>query len=208
MTLRGYVSCVTDCPYEGPIAPAAVAEVAARLLELGCREVSLGDTIGRGDARRRSPRCSRRCWRSRRPPGSPGISTTPAGRALDNIEICLGFGLATFDAAVGGLGGCPYAPGAPGNVATEAVAARLAALGHATGVDPDAPGGGGGVRPPAEGGGVSYATIVLEIDDDGVARLTLNRPERHNALSAAMCDELTDAAAALDADAGRCGRWC
>lgn len=134
IALRGYVSCVTDCPFEGPVAPRAVAQVTERLFGLGCREVSLGDTIGRA---------------------TPGrvvamldavLGTAPAarlaghfhdtgGRALANVEAALGMGLRVFDAACGGLGGCPYAPGAPGNVATEAVVARLAELGYATGID-------------------------------------------------------------------------
>lgn len=132
--LRGYVSCVTDCPFEGPVAPAAVAEVAGRLFGLGCAEVSLGDTIGRGTPETVAAMLEAALAQA---PADrlAGHFHDTGGRALANIETCLGHGLTTFDAAVGGLGGCPYAPGAPGNVATEAVAARMAALGHATGVD-------------------------------------------------------------------------
>jgi hydroxymethylglutaryl-CoA lyase len=134
VALRGYVSCVTDCPYEGAIAPRQVATVVARLLDLGCREVSLGETIGRG-----TPEAVAAMLEA-------VLAVAPAerlaghfhdtgGRALANIETALDHGLRVFDAAAGGLGGCPFAPGAAGNVATEAVAERLAALGHATGVD-------------------------------------------------------------------------
>ena len=134
IALRGYVSCVTDCPYEGEIAPAAVARVAERLFALGCREVSLGDTIGRGtparvvallDAVLEVAPAARLA----------GHFHDTGGRALENIEAALGMGLRVFDAACGGLGGCPFAPGASGNVASEAVVARLEALGFATGID-------------------------------------------------------------------------
>ena len=134
--LRGYVSCVTDCPFEGPVAPAAVARVATDLFALGCAEVSLGDTIGRGTPE--TVAAMLEAVLAKAPADAfAGHFHDTGGRALANIETCLAYGLATFDAAVAGLGGCPYAPGAPGNVATEAVAARLAALGHATGVDPE-----------------------------------------------------------------------
>ena len=134
--LRGYVSCVTDCPFDGPVPPGSVARVVASLRDLGCYEVSLGDTIGAG-----TPQTIAAMLRA-------ALDEVPAdrlaghyhdtgGRALANIEASLALGLRVFDAAVGGLGGCPYAPGAPGNVATEAVAARLAALGFATGLDGD-----------------------------------------------------------------------
>ena len=134
--VRGYVSCVVECPYDGPVAPAAVARVVAALRDMGCYEVSLGDTIGRAT-----------------PEGivamlNAVLEEMPAerlaghyhdtgGMACDNVEASLSLGLRVFDAAVGGLGGCPYAPGAAGNVATEAVAARVAALGYAHGLDMD-----------------------------------------------------------------------
>lgn len=134
LRVRGYISCVTDCPYDGAVPPAQVASLARALLEMGCYEISLGDTLGQGT------------------PESIGamldavLEVVPAGRlaghyhdtngrALDNIEASLGRGLRVFDAAVGGLGGCPYAPGAKGNVATEQVMDRLAALGCDTGLD-------------------------------------------------------------------------
>ena len=134
MLVRGYVSCVVECPYDGPTPPAKVAEVAAALLGMGCYEISLGDTIGRG-----TPEAVDAMF-------GAVLDVIPAaklaghfhdtsGRALDNIEVALARGVRVFDAAVGGLGGCPYAPGAAGNVATEAVHARLINLGYQTGLD-------------------------------------------------------------------------
>jgi hydroxymethylglutaryl-CoA lyase len=134
--VRGYVSCVTDCPYDGPVTPPAVARVAVALAAMGCHEVSLGDTIGHG-----TPETVSRML-------DVVLTDLPAarlaghfhdtkGRALDNIRISLGRGLRVFDASAGGLGGCPYAPGAAGNVATEAVVALLTAEGYDTGIDAD-----------------------------------------------------------------------
>jgi hydroxymethylglutaryl-CoA lyase len=133
--IRGYVSVVTDCPYDGPVAPAAVARVAAVLRGMGCFEVSLGDTIGQGrpetvDAMLAAVLGELPATRL------AGHFHDTAGRALDNIDASLARGLRVFDAAVGGLGGCPYAPGAKGNVATERVEAHLSARGFATGLDP------------------------------------------------------------------------
>ncbi len=134
IALRGYVSCVTDCPYEGPVAPGAVAAVTERLFALGCREVSLGDTIGRG--RPEAVAAMLRAVLGVADAGRlAGHFHDTAGRALVNIQVALEHGLRVFDAAAGGLGGCPYAPGAAGNVATENVAAMMADLGHATGID-------------------------------------------------------------------------
>jgi hydroxymethylglutaryl-CoA lyase len=132
--VRGYVSCVTDCPYDGRVAPDAVAAVAGELMAMGCYEVSLGDTIGQG-----TPETIRDMLIAvldRVPAGRlAGHYHDTGGRALDNIEMSLELGLRVFDAAVGGLGGCPYAPGAKGNVATEKVHDRLTALGLSTGLD-------------------------------------------------------------------------
>lgn len=134
LPVRGYVSCVTDCPYDGPVAPAQVARVAAALLAMGCYEISLGDTIGQG--RPESIDAMLAAVLDAVPAGQlAGHYHDTAGRALENIEVSLARGLRVFDAAVGGLGGCPYAPGAAGNVATEAVHARLTALGYQTGLD-------------------------------------------------------------------------
>lgn len=134
--VRGYVSCVVACPYDGPTPPGKAAEVAARLAEAGCYEVSLGDTIGAGTPETVAALLEAVCAAL---PAErlAGHFHDTNGRALDNIEVALGHGLRVFDAAVGGLGGCPFAPGAAGNVATEAVHARLAELGHETGLDAD-----------------------------------------------------------------------
>lgn len=134
LPLRGYVSCVTDCPYEGAIEPRKVASVTAQLLTLGCREVSLGDTLGRGTPD--SVAEMLRAVLEVTPAGRlAGHFHDTAGRAIENIEVALGLGLRVFDTACGGLGGCPFAPGAAGNVATERVVARLAELGFDTGID-------------------------------------------------------------------------
>ncbi|MBO6602919.1 MAG: hydroxymethylglutaryl-CoA lyase [Roseicyclus sp.] len=134
LPVRGYVSCVTDCPYDGPVDPGQVARVADRLFAMGCYEISLGDTLGHG-----TPDSIARMLlavRSVVPAGRlAGHYHDTRGRALDNIDASLSLGLRVFDAAVGGLGGCPYAPGAAGNVATEAVARHLADLGYETGLD-------------------------------------------------------------------------
>jgi hydroxymethylglutaryl-CoA lyase len=133
--LRGYVSCVTDCPFEGRIAPEAVARVAERLLALGCREVSLGDTIGRGTPEAVS--LMLQAVLDIAPPERlAGHFHDTFGRALENVAVGLDHGLRVFDSSCGGLGGCPYAPGAAGNVASESVAARVAELGFETGLDP------------------------------------------------------------------------
>jgi hydroxymethylglutaryl-CoA lyase len=134
LPVRGYVSCVTDCPYDGPTPSAKVAEVAAWLFASGCYEISLGETIGAGTPETVAAMLD------------AVLDAVPAdrlaghyhdtrGRALENIEISLERGLRVFDAAVGGLGGCPYAPGAKGNVATGAVVERLRELGFETGID-------------------------------------------------------------------------
>ena len=132
--MRGYVSCVVECPYDGPVAPSDVARVVAALRDMGCYEVSLGDTIGR--ATPDGIEAMLRAVLEEFPAGAlAGHYHDTGGMACDNIEVSLSHGLRVFDAAVGGLGGCPYAPGAAGNVATEAVAARLDALGYTHGLD-------------------------------------------------------------------------
>lgn len=133
--VRGYVSVVTDCPFDGPTPPRNVARVAAALRDLGCYEVSLGETIGQGRPETVDAMLSA-VLEELPPERLAGHFHDTAGRALENIDTSLARGLRVFDAAVGGLGGCPYAPGAKGNVATEAVAAHLAALGYDTGLDP------------------------------------------------------------------------
>ncbi|NOD74814.1 MULTISPECIES: hydroxymethylglutaryl-CoA lyase [unclassified Ruegeria] len=134
LPVRGYVSCVTDCPYDGPTPPEKVAEVADRLFALGCYEVSLGDTIGQGTPDKIAHMLL--AVRERVPVTRlAGHFHDTNGRAIDNIDAALALGVRVFDAAVGGLGGCPYAPGAEGNVPTEAVAAHLQRLGYETGLD-------------------------------------------------------------------------
>ena len=136
LPVRGYVSCVVECPYDGAVTPQAVADVADKLFGMGCYEISLGDTTGKG-----TPDAVARMLLAVRdvvPAGRlAGHFHDTNGRALDNIDAALAMGLRVFDAAVGGLGGCPYAPGASGNVATEAVAAHLKRLGYQTGLDAD-----------------------------------------------------------------------
>ena len=134
LPLRGYVSCVADCPFDGPVAPEAVAQVAGALLDMGCHEVSLGDTVGRGTPARLGAMLDAVLTLAE-PERFAGHFHDTAGRALANVEVSLDRGLRVFDAAVGGLGGCPFAPGAEGNLATEALAARLAALGFDAGLD-------------------------------------------------------------------------
>lgn len=136
MKVRGYVSCVTDCPFDGPTPPRKVAEVVASLLAEGCYEVSLGDTIGKATPATTDLMLD--AVLSVAEPGQlAGHFHDTGGRALENIAASLERGLRVFDASVGGLGGCPYAPGAAGNVASEAVHERVLALGFATGLDAD-----------------------------------------------------------------------
>ncbi|MER9197163.1 hydroxymethylglutaryl-CoA lyase [Mesorhizobium australicum] len=132
--VRGYVSCVTDCPYEGPVPPTAAMRVAAELLAMGCYEISLGDTIGLGTPT--SIAAMLDAVLEEVPVGRlAGHYHDTGGRALANILISLEKGLRTFDAAVGGLGGCPFALGAKGNADTVAVAAMLSSRGFETGLD-------------------------------------------------------------------------
>lgn len=124
LPIRGYVSCVTDCPYEGRVNPAAVGWLAESLVKLGCYEVSLGDTIGQGEPQTVGAMLDAVL------PAVPAAQLAghfhdTSGQALTNIAVCLERGLSVFDTSIGGLGGCPYAPGASGNVATETVAAWL-----------------------------------------------------------------------------------
>jgi hydroxymethylglutaryl-CoA lyase len=135
--MRGYISCVIACPYDGPTPPVEVAEMAMKLLALGCEEISLGDTIGAGepaDVMRLIEAVTKLIPRERL---AMHFHDT-RGRAVENIEASLREGITVFDSSVAGLGGCPFAPGAPGNVATEAVLDLMARLGIETGVDRDA----------------------------------------------------------------------
>lgn len=135
--LRGYVSCITDCPYDGPTPPAQVAFVAKALANLGCYEISLGDTLGHGVTETMTKMLD--AVLAELPATQlAGHYHDTGGNALSNIALSLDRGVRTFDASTGGVGGCPYAPGATGNVATEAVVALLHAQGFDTGIDPDA----------------------------------------------------------------------
>lgn len=132
--VRGYVSCVLGCPYEGDIAPAQVAQVARELLAMGCYEISLGDTIGvgtPGKTRQLIDVVAQDIPRER----LAGHFHDTYGQALANIYASLLEGVAVFDSSVAGLGGCPYARGASGNVASEDVVYLLQGLGIDTGVD-------------------------------------------------------------------------
>ena len=134
--VRGYISCALGCPYEGSIAPEKVAELAAALHDMGCYEVSLGDTIGvgtPGKTRAMIEACAQRVPIGR----LAGHYHDTYGQALANIYASLELGVATFDASVAGLGGCPYAAGASGNVASEDVVYMMNGLGIETGVDLD-----------------------------------------------------------------------
>lgn len=136
ITVRGYVSCVLGCPYEGEVAPEQVAAVARELLAMGCYEISLGDTIGTGTAgktRALFEVVGRDIPRDK----LAGHFHDTYGQALANIYASLLEGIAVFDSSVAGLGGCPYAKGATGNVATEDVLYLLNGLGIATGIDMD-----------------------------------------------------------------------
>lgn len=134
--VRGYVSCVLGCPYEGEVAPEAVARVSQRLLAMGCYEVSLGDTIGTGTpakAQRMIEAVAKHVPIER----LAGHFHDTYGQALGNIVAVMELGVATFDSSVAGLGGCPYAKGATGNVASEDVLYLMNGLGIETGVDLD-----------------------------------------------------------------------
>ena len=132
--VRGYVSCAVACPYDGPTPLEAVARVTAALLDLGCYEVSLGETIGAGTPKTVAAMLD--AVLAVAPPSRlAGHFHDTGGRAFGNVVACLDRGLRVFDASVAGLGGCPYAPGAPGNVATLPLAEALARLGYATGLD-------------------------------------------------------------------------
>jgi hydroxymethylglutaryl-CoA lyase len=137
LRVRGYVSCVLGCPYEGDIAPETVARVASRLFAMGCYEISLGDTTGTGTPTKALKLIEGVA--SEIPLESLALHYHDTyGQALANILACLELGVSVVDSAVAGLGGCPYAEGASGNVATEDVVYMLRGMDIATGVDLDA----------------------------------------------------------------------
>lgn len=134
MRVRGYISCVLGCPYEGEIGPSTVARVAAELLNMGCYEISLGDTIGVGTPLAAREMVDRTAEAVPREKLAVHFHDT-YGQALANILSCLERGVSVVDSSVAGLGGCPYAKGATGNVASEDVLYMLDGMGIRTGVD-------------------------------------------------------------------------
>lgn len=133
--VRGYISCTVNCPYDGPTQPDQSASVAKALHDIGCYELSLGDTTGH--AYPDEITAMLRAVKAAVPNAKlAGHYHDTSGRALANIEASLAQGVRVFDTSIGGLGGCPYAPGALGNVATESVAARLETLGYTTNLNP------------------------------------------------------------------------
>ena len=135
--LRAYISCVVECPYEGTVAPAAVARVAEAMRALGAFEVSLGDTVGRGTPETVDAMLAA-VLEAAPAEALAGHYHDTNGRALESVEASLARGLRVFDAAIGGLGGCPYAPGAAGNLATGRLARWCEGRGLATGLDMEA----------------------------------------------------------------------
>ncbi|MER9370345.1 hypothetical protein NKI66_30705 [Mesorhizobium sp. M0518] len=129
--MRGYVSCAVDCPYEGPIDPGAVAKVVARLRDLGCVEIAVADTIGKA-----TPERVHAMVLAALEEAAPGLLAghfhDTGGMALANVDVAWDLGLRIFDSAAGGLGGCPYAPGAAGNLGSGALVAHFASKGIAT----------------------------------------------------------------------------
>ena len=135
--VRGYVSCVLGCPYEGEIAPAAVARVAVALHAMGCFEISLGDTIGTGTPRRTAAMLA--AVTAELPVTALALHAHDTyGQALANVLTALELGVQVVDSSVAGLGGCPYAKGASGNLATEDLVYMLDGMGVGTGVNLDA----------------------------------------------------------------------
>lgn len=134
LKVRGYVSCVLGCPYEGEIAPEKVADVTKLMIDMGCYEVSLGDTIGAGTPLKTAQMLDRVLEQVPKDKVAVHFHDT-YGQALANLYVALEKGIRVIDAAVAGLGGCPYAKGASGNVATEDVLYMLNGMGIQTGVD-------------------------------------------------------------------------
>ena len=134
--LRGYVSVAFHCPYSGAVSPEAVRPIVDRLLEMGCAEISLADTTGR--ATPDSVAHLLAALSGQVPVDAVALHLhDTSGTALDNVDVGLAAGVRVFDSAAGGLGGCPFAPGAPGNLATESLVAHLQSKGYHTGIDPE-----------------------------------------------------------------------
>ncbi|MCC6704108.1 MAG: hydroxymethylglutaryl-CoA lyase [Thermomicrobiales bacterium] len=136
LSLRGYVSVAFVCPFCGDVDPGAAVDIALRLAEIGCDDVCLADTVGRARPEQVTAVFSQLLKTLSPDRLSLHVHDTD-GRALDNIDAALELGIRRFDGAAGGLGGCPFAPGAPGNVATQRVVRHLHERGFETGVDPD-----------------------------------------------------------------------
>jgi len=134
LPVRGYVSCVAECPYDGETSPANAAQVVEVLHAMGCYEISLGDTIGRATPDQIDNMLTA-VLDVIPPTALAGHFHDTAGRAIDNIDVSIAHGLRCFDSSVAGLGGCPYAPGAAGNMASETVVRHLTAKGFDTGID-------------------------------------------------------------------------
>ena len=134
--VRGYISCITDCPYEGKVNPSVVLKIAEHLYKLGCYQISLGDTIGKA-----TPETLIKLYNYLFSEMSETVFAghfhDTQGFALENIELSIENGLKTFDTSIAGLGGCPYAPGASGNVATERVVRFIEAKGYQTRINLD-----------------------------------------------------------------------
>ena len=137
MRVRGYISVVLGCPYEGEVKPAQVADVVSHLWDMGCYEISLGDTVGMGTPAKTQKMIEAVCVHVPVEKLGGHFHDT-YGQAIANILASLEMGMATFDSSVAGLGGCPYSPGATGNVATEDVLYMLDGMGIETGVNMDA----------------------------------------------------------------------
>ena len=134
LPVRGYISCISHCPYEDYVDPKKVAEIANELINMGCYEVSLGDTTGKGNAEQ-TLQVIKECLNFISPKFLAGHFHDTYQNALDNIMVCIENGIRTFDSSVGGLGGCPYSPGAKGNVATEKVNELVLSMGYNTNLD-------------------------------------------------------------------------
>lgn len=134
VAVRGYISCALGCPFEGSIDPKFVATVASRLSHMGCHEISLGDTIGVGTPLK-TQRLIDACTKLVPVTALAGHFHDTWGMAISNVYAALEAGITVFDSSVGGLGGCPYSPGATGNVATEDVVYLCEELGISTGID-------------------------------------------------------------------------
>ncbi|RUZ69788.1 hydroxymethylglutaryl-CoA lyase, partial [Mesorhizobium sp. M7A.F.Ca.US.006.01.1.1] len=134
LPVRGYVSCAVDCPYEGPIDPGAAAKIVARLRDIGCAEIAVADTIGKATPER--VRAMVLAALNEAPAAQlAGHFHDTSGMALANVDAAFDLGLRIFDSAAGGLGGCPYAPGAAGNLGSGALVAHFASKGISAGIN-------------------------------------------------------------------------